>query len=163
MGRHLQAPQPPRLPTSRPFSAAAPAFSRRPAPTAGPAPPARGPPAPSGPPHRPPSPGGAQGGAGALPAAQSPRVPPGPGAPRPPPHLVLLQHLAEARVPLRDPAVELGDAHGPPRPAPQRAPAPAPLRFLPARRADSPPARAIERRAERPAATIECAGQSGRA
>lgn len=87
-------------------------------PAAGPAAPARGAPSASRPPHRPPSPGGAQGGAGALPAAQPPRVPPGPGAPRPPPHLVLLQHLAEARVPLRHPAVELGDAHGPPAPRP---------------------------------------------
>lgn len=47
------------------------------------------------------------------------RAAPRPGRPRPsvppPPgraaHLMLLDHLAEARVPLRDPAVELGDAH----------------------------------------------------
>lgn len=43
----------------------------------------------------------------------------GSGAP-PPAHLMLLQHLAEAGVPLRDPPVELGDPHGHSSPPPSQ-------------------------------------------
>lgn len=74
-------------------------------------------------------------------------------------YLMLLHHLAEAGVSLRNPPVELGDPHAhrsatlpaPPDPN-KRGPRSA---LLPAHRADSRAARATEWRAERPTPTIE--------